>query len=96
MHLCPVCGYDGLVLPPEDFYTCPCCGTEFGYHDAAETYVGREQQWERLRRRWYERGATWFSPVIPQPPGWDADGQLLRVIGANFRSTSLRPQFVLA
>lgn len=72
-----MCGYNRLAQPPEDFYTCPSCGTEFGYHDASETYEGRVQQWKRLRRRWLGRGAPWFSPVTPQPLHWDPYRQVV-------------------
>lgn len=85
MYTCPVCGYNKLVLPAEDFYTCPSCGTEFGYHDAAETYEGRERQWERLRLKWIARNTPWFSPVVAPPINWNPGVQLLRVTRTNFR-----------
>jgi predicted amidophosphoribosyltransferase len=36
-HMCPVCGY-GMEDPPQDYNICPCCGTEFGLHDAERTH----------------------------------------------------------
>src|SRR5580704_6839377 len=48
-YACPVCGYGGLYRPPRDYYTCPCCGTEFGYDDYA-------QDPQELRRRWVASG----------------------------------------
>jgi hypothetical protein len=69
-YVCPVCGYRGLYRPPRDYYTCPCCGTEFGYDD----YVRDHQE---LRRRWVASGAGWFSKTRPAPAGWSAFIQLL-------------------
>jgi hypothetical protein len=78
-YSCPVCGYDRLEHPPEDYYICPCCGTEFGYEDFADTFEERQERWVELRERWIDRGAPWFSPVTPPPPNWNAYRQLLRV-----------------
>lgn len=65
---CPVCGYPDL---PEDRYQeiCPCCGTQFGYHDCSTPH-------EKLRRRWIAAGADWDSKATPPPPGWSATQQL--------------------
>jgi hypothetical protein len=86
-YLCPVCGYDEMQSPPEDYYICPSCGTEFGYEDFAETYEGRVKQWERLRRRWLLNDMAWFSPVIPPPSPWHPYTQLLRAISVTFDTT---------
>lgn len=77
MFQCPVCGYDRLRRPPEDYLICACCGTEFGYDDFADTHEGRQHRWDQLRQRWIDRGMRWFSPVTQPPPGWDAEEQLL-------------------
>jgi hypothetical protein len=66
-HRCPVCFFDHLSYPPEDYHICPCCGTEFENDDAEFTY-------EELRHQWILGGALWF---YEQPPaGWNAWKQL--------------------
>ncbi len=69
MNTCPVCGYDRLEDPPTDFNICPCCGTEFGYHDANFTHA-------QLRQRWIAAGAPWWAADVPPPPDWDPIQQL--------------------
>lgn len=71
MHTCPVCGYDQLLYPPEDFTICPSCGTEFGYHDSARSH-------RELRLQWIRSGALWQSAVIQPPPLWNGYEQLIR------------------
>src|SRR2546430_2324621 len=96
MFECPVCGYDRLWRPAEDFLICPSCGTEFGYHDAQSNHT-------ELRNQWLRRGAIWSSPVIPPPPNWDAYNQLVKANllqptgTANASSTiaSLPPPYVV-
>jgi hypothetical protein len=53
-YTCPVCGFDSLEYPPEDFAICPSCGTEFGLDDANYTI-------EELRARWIKGGSQWWS-----------------------------------
>ncbi len=67
---CPVCNYLLSELP-EDYDYCPCCGTQFGYHDAGRTYAS-------LRQAWVSRGMPWWSPVRQAPDGWNAQRQLLK------------------
>ena len=67
--LCPVCNYP-LDEPAEDFNYCPCCGTQFGYHDVGHTY-------QQLREGWIQRGMQWWSPVRKPPEHWDPKAQLL-------------------
>lgn len=69
MYTCPVCGYDKLSEAPLDFTICPSCGTEFEYDDAFATHI-------QLRADWLRKGARWWSPVDPQPEGWDPYLQL--------------------
>ena len=76
--LCPVCGYV-WEIPFRDFDTCPCCGTEYGYHDFSKTQEGRASRHRRLRRQWLEREAPWFSPVKQPPDGWNPYEQVLRL-----------------
>lgn len=68
-YLCPVCGYNKMVRPPEDFYICPCCGTEFENDDFETTYA-------ELRHKWQDRGMQWFSRNTPPPPYWSPEMQL--------------------
>src|ERR1039458_2229688 len=63
MNTCPVCGYT-MRYPAADYHICPCCGTEFGYDDAGRRHA-------ELRAEWLRAGARWWSPVDPQPEGWD-------------------------
>lgn len=77
-YVCPVCGYDQLRKPPEDYFICSCCGTEFGYEDFSETESGRRERWKSLRARWLERGAPWFSTVTSRPSDWDPVTQLAK------------------
>ena len=68
---CPVCRYDGLATPPyyQDAWgspswdICPCCGTHFGYHDAAakSDATKRALIHERLRQRWIAGGMRWHA-----------------------------------
>jgi len=68
VNMCPVCGY-GMEDPPEDYNICPSCGTEFGLHDVNSSIAA-------LRAAWLRSGARWWSPVDPQPLGWDPYLQL--------------------
>ena len=71
-YTCPVCGFTGLEIPPEDFSICSCCGTEFGYDDVAHTY-------RELRNRWLQSGGPWFNvenPSFLQRHDWNAWDQL--------------------
>lgn len=77
-NLCPVCGYE-MEAPPQHYRTCPSCGTEFGVHDVNSSIL-------ELRRAWIMNGLRWWSPVDPQPDGWNAIAQLARV---QFPSTAL-------
>ena len=61
--------FNGLEAAAEDFLICPCCGTEFGYHDARTSH-------EALRNRWLAEGMPWKSRVIHEPPGWSAEVQI--------------------
>ena len=69
MHTCSVCSYSGLHAAPADYLICPCCGTEFGYHDFNASHTA-------LRENWVANGAKWVSKVVPPPEGWSARRQL--------------------
>lgn len=71
MYTCPVCAYDQLRRPAEDFMICPSCGTEFGYDDFATSH-------DQLRELWIADGMQWFSKATAQPIGWSATQQLFR------------------
>ena len=76
--LCPVCGYDDLDEAPRDeldcasFEICPCCGTQFGYDDAARDHAS-------LRDEWVGTGMAWWSRSHKPPIGWDPAEQLGRL-----------------
>ena len=67
---CPVCGFDKLSRPLEQFDICPCCGTEFGYDDSALTH-------EQLRIQWIRSGADWWSETTEPPADWNPIVQLI-------------------
>src|SRR3990172_11483496 len=68
---CPVCGFDELSHPLQQFDICPCCGTEFGYDDSVLTH-------EELRIRWIRAGADWWSETTEPPANWNPIAQLIR------------------
>lgn len=77
-YRCPVCGFDELDEPPYDEYgdasfdICPCCGVEFGYHDATTTHA-------QLRDNWIKNGCPWTSTVDTPPADWNPYDQLQRL-----------------
>src|SRR3954468_6569402 len=70
-HTCPVCAYDQMPYPPDRFEICPCCGTEFGYHD-------HNRSRRELRNLWLARGAPCFNPIDAPPLNWNPYLQLVR------------------
>ncbi len=77
-YQCPVCGFLEMPYPPEDYNICPCCGTEFGYHDFSRTHSS-------LRRIWIDAGCRWFSSAMQLPAGWNPFLQLLKAGLAEIR-----------
>lgn len=81
-YLCPVCGYDELAFEPwtdgaGSQEICICCGTQFGYDDAAGgDAVRREAVRRTLRQRWVSEGFPWSSSAEPPPSSWDPRRQL--------------------
>src|SRR2546427_2528543 len=71
-NTCPVCGYNRLSEPPEDWSICPCCFTQFGYDDATRSH-------SELRRAWIVDGARWHSTATPRPKNWSASEQLKNI-----------------
>jgi len=59
-----------MLDPPRDYNICPCCGTEFHYHDSARTYGN-------IRQEWVDAGLLWFSHVTPPPSIWNPHLQLV-------------------
>lgn len=84
-YVCPVCGYDGLYDIPWDENAasdeiCPCCGTHFGYDDAAGgDREHRRGLYRELRERWKAAGCPWFSGSRVPPQDWQPAEQLGRV-----------------
>lgn len=62
-YQCPTCGYPEMSSPPEGYYICPCCGTEFGNDDTVFTY-------DELTQMWIDRGMRWFSSATNPPVDW--------------------------
>lgn len=74
-YQCPVCGYSGLEEPPYNSYgcasfdICPCCGTEYGYHDSKRSHL-------ELRREWVKHKMPWTDKDVLPPLNWDPIKQL--------------------
>jgi len=68
-HKCPVCMFDKMPYPPNDYHICPCCGTEFGNDDAHFNH-------KELRNQWINSGAKWFFENPPE--NWNPWIQLSR------------------
>lgn len=67
---CPVCGYDQLDKPPNNFSVCACCGTEFEADDFDRTH-------SELRSEWIEKDMPWFSRSTLKPKNWNGYRQLI-------------------
>ena len=73
-YKCPVCGFNELKEPAYDkfgcssFNICPCCGTEFGYHDSKISH-------KVLREKWVI-ACTPFHFEKEKPKNWDPKKQL--------------------
>jgi hypothetical protein len=78
MYTCPVCGFDRLDDPPDNYTICPCCGTEFEYDDVRTTRAD-------LRRTWVEGGYKWWSKLEHPPAGWNPEMQLEELIHPELR-----------
>lgn len=70
-YQCPVCGYNELTKPPENFSICDCCGTEFENDDFDRTH-------KELRSAWIDRDMPWFSRSTLKPKNWNAYRQLIK------------------
>ena len=75
-YQCPVCGYDELTKPPEDYTICPSCGTEFGNDDFDRAH-------KELRDIWISRHMPWFSKSTLPPKNWNPYRQLIVNYGAD-------------
>lgn len=56
---------------PSAWNYCPCCGTQFGYHDSGRSH-------SQLRQEWIATGMRWWSPIRLAPKGWNSNVQLFR------------------
>jgi hypothetical protein len=72
MYTCPVCGYDQLDEPPQDWSICPCCRTQFDFTGSVAWYA-------ELRARWIANGAKWSSRYTAPPPNWNPLEQLCNI-----------------
>lgn len=70
LFLCPVCYFNQMPDPPEDYNICPCCGTEFGLDDEFKHHM-------QLRQEWIEGGMKWF--FREPPPFWNPASQLTNI-----------------
>lgn len=55
---CPVCSFDKMPWPPEDYNICHQCGTEFGNDDAEHTHA-------ELRKAWVDAGSKFWYEEVP-------------------------------
>lgn len=55
--------------PPERYYICPCCGTEFENDDKFIPYI-------ELTHQWVLSGMPWFSRATAKPENWNSVNQL--------------------
>jgi transcriptional regulator with XRE-family HTH domain len=69
-YQCPVCGYDELTQPPENYSICDSCGTEFENDDFDRTH-------NELRSDWISRHMPWFSKSTLPPRNWSPYRQLI-------------------
>ena len=84
---CPVCGYLLDFLPwgvsreSASHEICPCCGTEFGFHDDAllDNSEDREKAWAKRRKQWIDGGMKWWSSARNPPPNWNPAKQLTKL-----------------
>ena len=83
-YICPVCGYDELTQPPENFSICECCGTEFGNDDFDRSHA-------ELRREWISNDMPWFSRSVPAPKNWSSLRQL--IIAEHGADLARHPRF---
>ena len=67
---CPICNYP-MDETPSAWNYCPCCGTQFGYHDSGRSH-------SQLRQEWIATGMRWWSPIRLAPKGWNSNVQLFR------------------
>jgi hypothetical protein len=71
--ICPVCYFVMSNVYDAD-EICPCCGTQFGHDDSAETEAQRAMVRAELRLSWIERGQPfWYAPL--RPSGWNPAAQ---------------------
>jgi hypothetical protein len=89
MYICPVCGYEKLSDPPEDFNICDCCGTEFGLDDFEASY-------EKLRHDWIAEGYHWFDPQSGPPSNWNPIAQLDNLVYSQNAQVSSKTEPLLA
>lgn len=75
-YCCPVCGYDQLRSAPANHMICPCCGTQFGYDDYAESHSA-------LRQNWMSAGCKWFSRQTPPPANWSVGSARVQMTRAG-------------
>lgn len=76
-HLCPVCGFRGLIEAPRSlsgggsYEICPSCGFEFGVSDDD---LGHS--YESWREAWIAKGMKWYSRGLKQPAEWNPKQQV--------------------
>ena len=84
LQACPVCGaslnFTPWCGPSAADETCPCCGIQFGYDDAAGGSLDdRQEIYANWRRLWIGDGMPWRSKGQKAPKDWDPSVQLVRI-----------------
>lgn len=74
-HECPVCFFQEMPYPANDFNICPCCGTHFELDDAAPTWIETLNRRRDLGSQWLANGAQFWSNR-GAPPNWNPNRQI--------------------
>jgi len=88
-HVCPVCGYSGLLMPPRHFNgdgsgeVCNCCSFDFGFSDNDDGWT-----YATWRKKWIEDGMRWQWGKMDPPSWWDPVAQLGRLPRPSIRPDS--------
>lgn len=83
-YTCPICGFDDMKHPAQDWNICPCCFNEFEYCDAGCSH-------EVLRQEWIEKGCPFIGdsfgrPEKRCPENWNPEEQLKKIKGKHIPS----------
>src|ERR1051325_6379002 len=69
-YKCPVCGFDRMTKPAQNYHICPSCGTEF---EADDFLTPRPA----LRAQWIDKGMPGSGRSTVKPRDWSPYHQLI-------------------